>query len=186
MKPLGIIMTTLLPLMPPIAPTNSKTASLRRVSLPDAFDDYINWIIFWLLLSAINLSMEAGAYLVGEDLGQWLHAWAQFPSRAGGGVILVAVALFLWRRRQAGWRRVDRRAFLDSSTMDNLKRSAFVTFLVTLPTVVLLDIVTNHTTLPADFFIKLPGIALTATFSLCFFFLNRNPADELDEEEAVS
>ena len=38
------------------------------------------------------------------------------------------------------------------------------------------DVITNDTQLPADFFIKLPGLSLSAGFSISFFLFNRNSA----------
>lgn len=171
-------------MMPPNL-TSPQNRPVRRVNLLDAFDNYLNWIVCWVFLSAINLAMEAATFLVDNDLGQKLQGWAKFPTRLGGLAILGAVILFLWRRRQAGWKRVDRNSFFDGSTMENLKRAGFAAFLVAMPTVVVLDIVTNRTSLPADFFIKLPGVALTATFSLTFFFLNRAARGPDDDAEVL-
>jgi hypothetical protein len=50
--------------------------------------------------------------------------------------------------------------------------------------VAILDVITNDTQLPADFFIKLPGLSLTAVFSISFFWFNRNSTDSLESEAA--
>ena len=150
------------------------------MSFADAFDNYVGWLVLWLFLSSINLAMEAGAYLLSTEMGAKVHAWAQLPSRLGGVVLFVAIIVFVRRRRHAKTQ-TSHLEFLNGYTMDILKRAALVSFFITLPTVVLLDIVTNHTQLPADFFIKIPSFLLAASFSLSFFFWNRSVRGESAE-----
>lgn len=150
-------------------------------SLADAFDDYVNWVVLWMFLTSINLAMEASAFLLSKEVGRQVRAWAHLPTRAGIVILFVAIFLYARRRWKAGWKCGDC-AFMDGYTMDIVKRSAVVAFLVTLMSVALLDNVTNNTELPADFYIKLPGVTLTATFSLCFFFWNRSPRGGAEEE----
>ena len=163
--------------MKPNIPITRQDKSVIKMTLHDAWDDYISWLVLWLFLSSINLAMEASAYLLSEEVGRQVHAWAQLPSRAGGVVILISIFVFARRRQRAGWKPGDR-VFLDGYTMEVVKRSALVSFFVTLPLVVLLDVVTNHTMLPADFFIKLPAFSLAASFSICFFFWSRSVPEE--------
>lgn len=140
-------------------------------TLADAFDSYVNWIVLFFFLTAVNLALEAGAYLVNEAAGQKLNAWALWPAR--GGSIALVMAMVIWvrllrhKRQQRG-----RRAFLDEFVTEAIKRSASVAFFLTLCLVAILDVVTNNTQLPADFFIKLPGLSLTAGFSISFFLFN--------------
>ena len=159
--------------------------SVNKTNFYEAFDDYLNWIVLWFLTAAINLGMEAGAFLLSEEIGQQIHAWAQWPMRIGTLLLFVALFVFIRRRWRSGWSRGDR-IFMDGFTVNAVKRAGFAAFCVTVPTVVFLDIVTNDTTLPADFFIKLPGFTLTATFSLAYFYLNRDTREESDDKEAVA
>jgi len=140
-------------------------------TLADAFDSYVNWLVLFVFLTSVNLVMEAGAYLVHAAAGEELRAWALWPAR--GGTVALAVAMITWfrllrhKRQQPG-----RRAFLDEYVTETIKRSAFVAFCLTFFLVGILDVVTNHTQLPADFFIKLPGVSLSAGFSISFFLFN--------------
>jgi hypothetical protein len=150
----------------------------------DAFDSYISWLVLFVFLTAINLAMEAMAYLVNDYAGEALRSWALWPSRVGLIAIVVAFVIWLPRvkkiRKQKG-----SRAFFDEYVTAAILRSAFVAFLLTLCLVAILDVVTNDTQLPADFFIKLPGLSLTAGFSISFFLFNRNntAAQERDDDE---
>lgn len=150
-------------------------------TLADAFDDYVHWLVLWVLLSALNLALEAATYLFEGDTGTLLRDLALIPSWLGLPVILVGLFVFLRARRRAG-RTIGRADLVDSYVVEALKRAALVAFLVTLPTIVLLDVATNHTSLPADFFIKLPGVALTASFGITFLIVSMSgPRDDLDE-----
>lgn len=136
-------------------------------SLADAFDSYINWIVAFFLLTALNLAMEAGAYLSKPSLAVALRSWAHWPARVGSAVLLVAFILWAWRSRGR-----SRRTFLDGYAVEAIKRSALFGFLLTLGLVAILDVITNTSQLPADFYIKLPGLSLTAGFGLSFFLFN--------------
>ena len=140
-------------------------------NLADVFDSYVNWLVFSVFLMAVNLAMEASAYLVDEAAGEALHTWAQWPARGSG--IAVAIALIIWLRRPRHKRQKrDQRALLDGYVAETAKRSAFIAFFLTLCLVAIIDVVTNNTHLPADFFIKLPALSLTAEFSISFFLFN--------------
>ncbi len=139
-------------------------------SLANALERYTNWIVLIFFLFSVNLTMEAGAYLLDEGAGDRLHAWAQWPVRAG--LVLFVVAMILARPLQRRRGEVGRRGFQDDFVTDALKRSASIAFMTTLCFVAFLDGAANHTDLPADFFIKLPAISLTAVFSLCYFVLS--------------
>ncbi|MBI1358216.1 MAG: hypothetical protein GC160_28105 [Acidobacteria bacterium] len=152
-------------------------------SLASAFERYTNWIVLILFLFSVNLTMEAGAYLLDEGAGDRLRAWAQWPARAG--LVLLVVAMILARPLKQRRREAGRRAFQDDFVTDALKRSASIAFLTTLCFVAFLDGAANHTDLPADFFIKLPGISLTAVFSLCYFALSFVAGRSNDHEPAA-
>ena len=67
--------------------------------------------------------------------------------------------------------------------METARQSALVAFVVTVIIVAVLDNRAAETDLPPDFFIKLPGFALLAAFSLSFFYLNRaTDGGEIDRE----
>jgi hypothetical protein len=59
-----------------------------------------------------------------------------------------------------------------------LALSLFLAFILTLALVAVLDVVTNDTQLPADFFIKLPGLSLAAAFSVSYFLFAVRDAAE--------
>ena len=140
-------------------------------TLAEVFDSYVNWLVFSVFLMAVNLAMEASAYLVNEAAGEVLHAWAQWPARSSG--VVVAIALIIWLRLPRHKRQKrDQRVLLDGYVAETAKRCAFIAFFLTLCLVAILDVVTNNTQLPADFFIKLPGLSLTAGFSIAFFLFN--------------
>jgi hypothetical protein len=152
-----------------------------RSTLAEAFDRYVSWLVFSIFLMSINLLMEASTYLVEEPASSALWTWAQWPAR--GATITVAIAFLVWVRRWRKRTKSECRTFLDEYVTETAKRSAFIAFFATLCLVALLDGVTNHTQLPADFFIKLPGLSLTAVFSISFFVLNfRDATDSPDVE----
>ena len=64
-------------------------------SLANALERYTNWIVLIFFLFSVNLTMEAGAYLLDDGAGDRLQAWAQWPARAG--LVLVFVAMILAR-----------------------------------------------------------------------------------------
>lgn len=143
----------------------------------DAFDSYINWIAAFFLLTALNLAMEAVAYILEPSSAEVLRWWAKWPARIGSAVLLVA--FILWARRSRGR---SRQTFLDEYVMEAIKRSALFGFILTLFLVAILDVITNTSQLPADFYIKLPGFSLTAGFGLYFFVFNFvGDAQDLDE-----
>ena len=140
-------------------------------TLADVFDSYVNWLVFAVFLMAVNLAMEATVYLVNETMGDALHAWAQWPARGSG--IAVAIAVIIWLRLPRNKRQKrNQRALLDGYVVETAKRSAFIAFFLTLCLVAMLDVVTNSSQMPADFFIKLPGLSLSAEFSISFFLFN--------------
>jgi Na+/H+-translocating membrane pyrophosphatase len=144
---------------------------MENKTLADVFDSYVNWLVSSVFLMAVNLAMEAGAYLVNETASEALNAWAQWPAR--GSSIAIAVAVIIWLRRPKPQRpKQDQRALLDAYVVETAKRAAFIAFILTLCLVAILDVITNDTQLPADFFIKLPGLSLTAGFSISFFLYN--------------
>lgn len=140
-------------------------------TLADVFDSYVNWIVLFVFLTAVNLAMEAGAYLVNDAAGGALRAWALWPARAAGLAVIVAVAVWLRLPKHKRQKR-DQRALLDGYVMDAIKRSAFIAFVLTFILVAFLDVAANHTRLPADFFVKLTGLSLSAAFSVSFFLSN--------------
>ena len=71
---------------------------------------------------------------------------------------------------------------MDEFVTETVKNSAFVAFFLTLFLVAILDIITNQTQLPADFFIKLPGISLTAGFSISYFIFNVKDRGQSSED----
>lgn len=144
---------------------------MANKTLADVFDSYVNWIVFSVFLMAVNLAMEATAYLVNEAAGEALRSWAQWPARGSGIAVAIAVIIWLRRPRHKKQKR-DQRALLDGYVAETAKRSAFIAFFLTVCLVAILDVVTNNTQLPADFFIKLPGLSLTAEFSISFFLFN--------------
>ena len=131
---------------------------MTKKSLADAFDDYVNWVVLWMFLTSINLAMEASAFLLSDEAGRQLRAWSRVPTHVGTVILFVAVFVFARRRWKSG-RKCGECAFMDGYTMENVKRSALVSFLITLMTVAMLDVAANHTELPADFFIKLSSCA---------------------------
>ena len=40
-----------------------------KKTLSEAFDSYMNWIVLFVFLTALNLAMEALAYLVNASAG---------------------------------------------------------------------------------------------------------------------
>lgn len=148
-------------------------------TLAETFNNYVNWLALYLFLTAVNLTMEAGAYLVSDSTAELLRNLSIWPSRAGGIAIIVAVVTWLRvPREKRGYR--EQRALLGEYVWDAVKRASFLAFFITLCLVAILDVITNHTQLPADFFIKLPGISLTVVFSFAFFFFNRHSRGEED------
>lgn len=150
----------------------------------EAFESYVNWIVFFFFLTSVNLAMEASAYLVNDSTAETLRAWAHWPAR--GGVVVMFIAMGTWfrhlRKKKGGQ---YCRSYLNEYVTETIKRSSFVAFILTLVFVALLDNVTNNTVLPADFYIKLPGLSLTAGFSLSFFLYNyMNNPDDSEEEWA--
>lgn len=150
-------------------------------SISDAFESYVNWLVLSVFLMAVNLAMEAGAYLVNEGTGEGLRAWAQWPTRAS--TIAFFVAMVIWGRRLRHQKKQQRRRFfLNEYVTETVKRSSFIAFFLTLVLVAILDGFTNSSQLPADFFIKLPGLSLTAGFSISFFLYNFINAPDSSEE----
>ena len=144
---------------------------MENKTLADVFDSYVHWLVFSVFLMAVNLAMEASAYLVNEALGEALQAWAQWPARGSG--IAVAIAVIIWLRLPRHKRQKrDQRALLDGYVAETAKRSASIAFFLTLCLVAILDVAANDTQMSADFFIKLPGLSLTAGFSISFFLYN--------------
>jgi len=151
-------------------------------SIAETFDSYVNWLVLFSFLTAVNLIMEAGAYLVSAPVADALVSWAPWVTHAG--TLTVIVALIIWFRRPKADRSCrNQRALLSGFVVDAVRRASFISFIVTFIVVALLDDITNHSQLPADFFIKLPGISLAATFSISFFFFNRNDGDDDQGEE---
>lgn len=144
---------------------------MKNKTLSNVFDSYVNWIVFSLFLMAVNLVMEASEYLVNDAVGAQLHAWAQWPARCSGIAVVVAVIIWLRLPRDKRKKR-NQRALLDEFVTEVAKRAAFVAFFLTLVLVAILDVVANNSQLPADFFIKLLGLSLTAGFSISFFLIN--------------
>ncbi len=144
---------------------------MEKRTLADVFDSYVNWLVLFVFLTAVNLAMEAGAYLVDKTTGEALHTWAQWPSR--GSLVAVVVAMVIWLRLPRHKRQKrDQRALHDEYVTETVKRSAFIAFILTFGLVAFLDVAANHTQLPADYYIKLPGLSLSAGFSLSFFLYN--------------
>lgn len=144
---------------------------MKNKTLADVFDSYINWLVFSLFLMAVNLAMEVGAYFVNNTMGESLNAWAQWPARASA--IAVVIAVFIWLRLPRNKRQKQhQRVLLDGYVVELVKRSALIAFILTLCLVAMLDVAANDTQLSADLFIKLPGLLLTAAFSISFFLLN--------------
>lgn len=154
-------------------------------TLADSFDSYVNWIVGFLFLSALNLAFEASTFLVNEAMGEGLEAFARWLAR--GSSVCLAIAMILWvrliRRKQL---RLEHRNFLDEFVTSAIQRSAMVAFLITLCLVAILDVVTNNSQLPADFYIKLPSFSLTAGFSISYYIFNRigqnYSSDDLEQE----
>ena len=146
-------------------------------SLAETFDSYVNWLVLFVFLTAINLVMEASAYLVSGPVAAILQSWARWVTHAG--TLTVIIAIIIWFRRPKEQRKCrDQRVLLGGFVVDAARRAAFLSFFITFIVVALLDPITNHTQLPADFFIKLPGISLSAVFSISFFFFNRSNGDD--------
>jgi hypothetical protein len=174
MKPLGIIMTHLIIKKKPKLTT--KELHMNK-SLAETFDSYVNWLVLFVFLTAVNLVMEASAFLVSEPLAEALRNWARWVTHAG--TLTVIIAIIIWFRRPKEQRKCrDQRALLGGFVVDAARRAAFLAFSITFIVVALLDGITNHTQLPADFFIKLPGISLSAVFSISFFLFTRNKGDD--------
>ena len=144
---------------------------MENKSLADIFDSYINWLVISIFLMALNLAFEAIAYLTPEATSNTLNALAQWL--AYGSLIALAVAAIIWFRLPRDRRRKQNRvALLDGFVVEIAKRSAAIAFFVTLCLVAVLDVVTNTSLLPADFFVKLLALSLTAVFSVSFFYFN--------------
>lgn len=142
---------------------------MKNKNLADAFDSYVNWIVLALFLIAVNLAMEATAYLVNKSASEVLRNWAMWPSRGATVAIVVSIIWFSIKRRKS---EKDRFAFFNEYTFEIIKRSSFVAFLLTFLCMGILDVVVKTTQIPADFFIKLPGFLLAATFSFSYLIFN--------------
>lgn len=153
-------------------------------TIADVFDSYVKWLVLFAFLSAINLAMEASAYLVDEAVAEALRTWSQWPARAAAVAVVVAMVIWVRLPRDKRSKR-HQRALNDEYIMETVKRSAFVAFFLTLVLVAILDVVTNDTQLSADFFIKLPGLSLSAGFSISFFLFHARDHAGAETEEAL-
>ena len=151
-------------------------------TLADAFDGFATSVALFFFLWSIGLAMEASAYLIHGDTGQFLTNWARIPYGIGF-IALMFTAIMYSRRRGPISLDNATRSPPDSYSTEAIRRSALVAFVVTLILFVVLDNLADHSRLPAGFFIKLPGFALLSAFSVSFFFLNRgNTEDESGEQ----
>lgn len=144
-----------------------------KIKLADEYETYMTWMALFFLLLSINLAMEAIALLVDEDAGRGIQFWAQVPQGIGFMTALIAAIKWDLRRRTAESKR-GKYSFRDEYVTEVRRRSALVAFVVTVLLVVLLDNITISWDLPVDFYIKLTGFCLLATFSVSFFFFLRN------------
>jgi hypothetical protein len=148
----------------------------------DAFDRFATSTALFLFLWSISLAMEASAYLIDERIGQYLTDWARVPYGLGFLALLVAVIIYS-RRRGPITRGNIARSPPHSYVTDTINRSARMAFVVTLLLVAVLDYRADYSELPAGFFIKLPGFALLATYSVSYFFLNRSSTEDDSHEQ---
>ena len=148
---------------------------------PDAFDQFAQLIAISLFCMALNLFGEAIIYLVNEETSHILYTF----SHAAQFLQTVFLVMAFLRLGVGKSRTISsyKQGFLDSYVVDSVKRAAMIACFMTLMVLAVLDIVTNTTMLPADFFIKIPSITLLAVFSLSFFFLNRDSSDNKLEQE---
>lgn len=161
----------MIPLLPSAGDPNQHQATIMATNLADLFDDYLSWIALFFLLVAINLAMEAGAYLLADSAAEQLRSLALWPARASSVVMAIVAVLLI--RVSIHKRRQNAPGALDGGYVtETVKRSATIACFLTLFLVGILDVVTNTSQLPADFFIKLPGVMLTAGYSIPFFLLN--------------
>jgi len=144
---------------------------MENKSVADVFDSYINWLVLSIFLMALNLAFEATAYLTTEVTGSILVSLAQWLAR--GSTLVVVIAIIIWLRlpRESRRNRASG-SFLDGFVTELVKRSAAISFFVTLCLVAVLDVITNKSLLPADFFVKLSALSLTAVFSISYFLFN--------------
>jgi hypothetical protein len=154
-------------------------------TLADAFDGFANSVALFFFLWSIGLAMEASAYLIDEDTGQFLTDWARLPYGIGF-LALVFTAIMYFRRRGPISLDNAARSSPDSYATEAIRRSALVAFVVTLILFVVLDNRADHSQLAAGFFVKLPGFTLLSAFSVSYFFLNRGNTEEENGEQETN
>jgi hypothetical protein len=137
--------------------------------------------MIWALLSSINLLMEASALLLGGELGSVMTSWARLPSVVGFAVLLVALAIYATKRFKSGWSNNERN-FLDSFTVENIKRASFVSIITTLAVIILSDAMMNESSLPGEFFIKISGFTLTMTLVVSYLIFSKGLFIESQDE----
>jgi len=151
-------------------------------TVADAFDGFATSVALFFFLWSIGLAMEASAYLIDEDSGQFLTNWARVPYGIGFLALVFTAIMYSRRRGPISLDNVTRSP-PDSYTTEAIRRSALAAFVVTLILFVGLDNLADHSRLPAGFFIKLPRFALLSVFSVSFFFLNRGSTEDESGEQ---
>ena len=155
--------------------------SKNRVYNPDAFDQFAQLMALSLFFLSLNLLIEAVMYLTNEETRVILYTF----SRAAQVLANIFIVVAILRLGKGGDHALSsyKQGFLYSYVVDTVKRAAWIAWFATVILLAILDIVTNTSELPADFFIKIPSFTLLALFSISFFFMNRSGSDNKLEQE---
>lgn len=143
---------------------------------PEAFDQFAKLIALSLFFQSLNLFAETLMYLSGEEMRDVLYTFAHIAQFLQ---MLLFVAACLRLAVGIGHTKSSyKQGLLDSYVVESAKRAAGIAGCLTVVLLAILDIITNTTELPADFFIKIPLFTLLGIFSISFFLMLREGSDD--------
>lgn len=143
---------------------------------PEAFDQFAQLFALSLFFMSLNLFTEAFMHLAGEETRNVLYTFSRITQFLQ--VLLFVVASWRLTKGVEHTKSSYKQGFLDSYVAEAGKRAAGIAWFVTIILFAVLDIITNTTELPADFFIKIPFFTLLGVFSISFFLIIRDGSDD--------